>query len=324
MTTSVYYLLNALARRGGTYVMFDHIRTLRKHNINAQFLFVGSDWPGFEENLRTLNAADVPVAQINEVHAKGDFERAWFIAPETLSYTHYIQPLNIQNLVLHNQNPLYTHYYADDAKQINAQPNLKQIIVPSHYTKWKLQDMGINRPIDVVLPYIPDIFQAAEKPKDCINITCYTSKRADEIKLIQFYFESLRGTLPMPVNFFSISGSREDIAQAMAKSHIFLSLAKNESLGLMALESMASGCHVVGFSGFTEFERNDCLSPSNGDWVQEGEYHALAKKLEQAIFQAASGLPNPIIQAGQNMVNQRYRYPQFEAALLQAIGHLAA
>jgi len=70
------------------------------------------------------------------------------------------------------------------------------------------------------------------------------------------------------------------LADAMGKSAAFLSLQKGESVGLMALEAMASGCVCAGFTGTGGWAY---ATNENGFWAPEDDCLAAAEAISEAV-----------------------------------------
>ncbi len=88
--------------------------------------------------------------------------------------------------------------------------------------------------------------------------------------------------------------TRTDCAGAMAQACVYAALPHLESLGLMNLEAMASGCHVVGYTGHGGAEY---ATPENGDWIADGDHDGFVEKLRDALKLYESQQPNPKIAA---------------------------
>ena len=83
------------------------------------------------------------------------------------------------------------------------------------------------------------------------------------------------------VEWLEIDGlPHAQVLGCLQQSRYFVSLQHSEGLGLPALEAMAAGCLVVGFTGIggREYAR-----PDNGLWVADGDGPALLEALGQAL-----------------------------------------
>jgi glycosyltransferase involved in cell wall biosynthesis len=87
-----------------------------------------------------------------------------------------------------------------------------------------------------------------------------------------------------------LSGLGEgDVAQALGKAKVFLSLSRLEGFGLTPLEAMASGCVVAGFTGIGGREY---ATSENGFWVNEDDFSACVEALGKAVAMAVNGAEN--------------------------------
>jgi glycosyltransferase involved in cell wall biosynthesis len=75
------------------------------------------------------------------------------------------------------------------------------------------------------------------------------------------------------------------VADAMAQSAVFLSLARLEAHGMTALEAMASGCIVAGFAGL--HGGTDSATARNGFWADEDDVPGCVQQLARAVQLAA-------------------------------------
>lgn len=203
------------------------------------------------------------------------------------------------------QNPFYTDQSFPSAKALNQYP-FHAVLVPSDYTQRKLLALGVSKPFYVVYPFIDEQF--FPRPKT-LQIAYSARKRADDLQIFNFYYRSLADDLSIP--FVALNDlPREKVAEILGESAIYLATAKRESLGLMNLEAMASGCRVVGFSGFTD---DECIfNATNGDWVKEGEYQLLVEYLLNAIGDFKQNRSSPKIATAHQLVESRFRRVHFE------------
>ena len=296
---------------GGDFVNLEHIRALNKHGFSAKVLLMKNQTPQIIEAF----PKDIPVILFESGMSLNAHDI--FVLSEGIRVMYNkLSQTNAFHVVVHNQNPFYTHIGMDSAHDINRY-RITKIITPSHYTVKKLEEMGIIKPMAVISPYIPEYFKPAEKSNEEIRITYSRRKREEESKILLFYLRSLyRGKKALHIRNLT-NYKREEVAEEMSKAHIYASFAERESLGLMALEAMASGCHVVGFSGFTDFENQDVFNEENGDWVKEGEYKKFAEKLIEAIEQIENNTPSPKIENGLALVNSRFRQDRFEQEVVR-------
>lgn len=74
--------------------------------------------------------------------------------------------------------------------------------------------------------------------------------------------------------------SEHDMAAALGRAAVFLSLSRLDGFGLTPVEAMASGCVVAGFTGIGGREY---ATPQNGFWAEEDDFAACRTALRQAL-----------------------------------------
>lgn len=113
--------------------------------------------------------------------------------------------------------------------------------------------------------------------------------------------------------------SREGGARVLAQSAVYAAFPHLESLGLMCLEAMACGCHVVGYTGGggTEYA-ND----GNGFWIEEsGDHHkTFSKRIKKALDLVSAGETEQI--RGGLKTARQYSRPAFSASVREAYGKI--
>lgn len=110
-------------------------------------------------------------------------------------------------------------------------------------------------------------------------ITYMPRKRRDEAAAIDAALRR-RGKLG-GYRLEAIDGvSQEVVARMLAKSRIFISFLKNEALGFPAAEAMASGCIVVGFTGFGTEEY---FTSFTGVPVADGDLLGVVEAVEEVV-----------------------------------------
>lgn len=114
-----------------------------------------------------------------------------------------------------------------------------------------------------------------------LQVACVPRKRPMEAMAIR---DLLRACYPAEreVPWALVDGASEaQVAQVMAESAVFLSLARLEALGMTALEAMASGCLVAGFHGSPG--GSDAAAAGNGLWAPEDDVVACTAQLAEAL-----------------------------------------
>jgi len=136
---------------------------------------------------------------------------------------------------------------------------------------------GVADPV-VIRPAIRPVIGQADEKK--IQVCYMPRKRMIECGSViygfQYLYPQIAGT-----PFVSIHNRHpNDVAAIMAESAVFLSLSRNEGLGLPPLEAMAAGCVVVGYHGGGGL---DYATPANGRWYDEAMPDNLVHLLAETI-----------------------------------------
>ena len=132
--------------------------------------------------------------------------------------------------------------------------------------------------IDVVPPPIdPSLFRPEPKR---LRIAFLPRKLPEHAAFIRAVFRRRNPDLG-GVEWIEIANRHEEeVAEILASSAVFLSLAHREGLGMVALEAMACGCAVVGFHGMGGL---DYATPQNGRWFLSDELIACADALAEVV-----------------------------------------
>ena len=293
---TIYYGFSLPPVTGGDFVSLDHIAGLIRMGFDAKAFYGASD--------HGHSQFPVPVARLGTQFQPDDImvlgENHSFAAASAIP----------ARKVMHNQNPYMTFYGIASVAELNAYP-LAHILVSSDFGAACLRQMGVTKSIHRIRPALPDYF--APKPKK-LQIAYAPGKREMEANFLKGYF---RAVVPdyAHVPWIALSGlTRQACAAAMAESAVYAALPLLESLGLMSLEAMASGCHVVGYTGHggTEY-----ATPENGDWIVDGDHAAFAAALGAACRQFELGAASPKIEAGR-LTAARFNQTGFDNELAAA------
>jgi glycosyltransferase involved in cell wall biosynthesis len=111
--------------------------------------------------------------------------------------------------------------------------------------------------------------------------------------------------------------TQAQVAKSLGESLIFISLMKEEALGFPALEAMASGCVVVGYTGLGTREY---FTPETGIPIEEGDTPALVQAVESAVaeYEADPSRLDGMRREASRCVTARYSREAFRSGLLQA------
>lgn len=148
------------------------------------------------------------------------------------------------------------------------------------------------------------------------NIAMMPWKRMGEANAIRGFFKKLHPRHDT-IRWTTILNAHEDqVAEALGKASLFLSLSRGESVGLTPLEAMASGCLCAGFLGVGG---HAFATPGNGFWAADDDCVAAADQLAEAADIVLRGGPDlqRRLEAGRETARQ-WGYANFRVALEEA------
>jgi len=295
---SIYYVFTLPPISGGHFVALEHIAALNAFGFDAKAYYVGPP-EGFAKFTVPAVRAGAPLNP-GDVIVVGEDHKALLKELRNLACIK----------VLHHQAFFYTFAGFDSIADLAGYP-FARVMVPSSFSADRLKALGVTQPISRVRPAVPDYFTPGTKQ---LRIAFAPHKRMIEAGFLRGYFGARVPEYAHVPWVPLINMSRADCARAMRDCAVYAALPVLESLGLMSLEAMASGCHVVGYTGQggTEY-----ATPENGDWIAEGDHDAFVEKLRDALKLFESGTPNPKIEAGRASA-QQFNKAVFEKELRAA------
>ncbi|MDA9975781.1 glycosyltransferase [Alphaproteobacteria bacterium] len=274
----LYHLTRASGPSGGIKVMLEHVRVLRA---------AGFDAFAYTKNLEQRPVAfdiDVPFLTGSISIRANDI----IIRPETFS-AHDLVRAARGGLwqVVFVQNHFYCKHSLGEARNY-AELGVADIFCASSRIRRFLMENNVAEGV----PVIPcSIVKVPTNPSEKIErIIALPRKRPFEFDVIKHLF-ALRHPHLAVIPWVRIENlPHAEVLEALSKSTIFLSLQRFEGLGLPALEAMAAGCLVVGFTGDGG---DDYADESNGIWIKEDALEAAA----DGLAKAATGLRSDSIEA---------------------------
>lgn len=163
-----------------------------------------------------------------------------------------------------------------------------------------------------------DLFRYTEEKKR--KISYMPRKRAEEARLIDRTLRR-RGNIK-DYELVAIDGmSQARVAQELGESRFFISLMRREALGFPAMEAMASGAVVIGYTGFGTREYFDT---GTGVPVAEDDTAGIVDQVERAVASYDED-PAPweaIRQKANARIRERYAPEVFQNSLLRAMSTL--
>lgn len=195
-------------------------------------------------------------------------EDDWLVVPEVFPPSSFSALSRLPcRIVIHNQNPFYTFRGFPTLSVMNEFP-LSGGLCCSNFTRDTLLAWGSKIDWQVVRPKILEVFTTVPHLEKKRQIAYMPRKRPEDVALLRGVFSSMYpGHANVP--WVEIKDmSRVQVANILRDSLLFVSMSRNEGLGLPPLEAMASGCMVCGFHGGGGQEY---ASEHNGWWVSEGD-----------------------------------------------------
>lgn len=275
----IYYVFGAPPRTGGDYIATQHIAALNRMGFNARAFYSARD-EGWRQFNVPVALPGTPLGDL-DAFAIGEDQKVLF---QGLRNAPCIK-------VMHNQNPFYTFDGFADVEAVNAYP-FRHVICISDFCVDILKKLGVRHPMSRVRPPVPEFFKP--KPKK-FQIAYSPYKRGAEGSFLSGLFKVRFPQYAQVPWIPLINMSRETTASVMGETAIYAGLPLLESLGLMNLEAMASGCHVVGYVGHGGVEY---VTSQNGDWIDDGDHEGFVEKVGAACRLFESGDENPRIAAG--------------------------
>lgn len=242
-------------------------------------------------------APDVPIVDLNNVQLTSTdrwiVPEGW-LAPLTFGLTAHAQCL------IYVQNWAYLHGYLPQGILWQHLP--VRMLAVSYPVAYFIQETcGISA--EILRPSIDlDLFHPNARstftPEETVRIAWMPRKNKALAKQIQDIFEArlaLRGL--KKTEWIEIHGrSHQEVAEMLRSSHIFLATGFPEGCPLPPLEALASGCLLVGFTGFGGWDymrQSQGFLPEiplqktewsdNGFFVSDGDVFSAALALEKAV-----------------------------------------
>lgn len=260
--------------RGGVRVIYRHVELLREMGVDAA---VVHQRPGYRA---TWFAHRAPVLDARTL-AVGSQDV--LVVPELFGARLDELPPG-PRLVLFNQGPFYTFdgVSVEDSGRL-ADPRVSLVLTVSDYGAELLGHAFPDVPVHVARPVVDhSVFHPADGPPTRRRIAYATNRRHHERHQLLSILQ-LRGALAgweaVPV----AGMSEQEVAATLRSSTVFISMSEQDGFGLPPAEAMASGCYVVGFTGYGGREFFD---PAHCRPVPEGDLLALARAVEETVESA--------------------------------------
>ena len=297
----IYYLVDQRRIAGGIKVAYRHVATLRRNGLDAVIVHRVAERPDW------FAAPDVPVAAFSELA----FEAAdVVVVPEDARHSLRTMARLPPRKVMFCQN----HFYlasglveSSDLRGFGIEAVMTSGDEITGFLRWRLPDLPLST---VHLAIDPEIYRPL--PDKRLQFAAVPRKRPYEYRFIR---DMVSFGYPASERFGWVEltdASEAEVAQAMAGSAVFLSLARLEGVGLTGLEAMACGCAVAGFlgGGGREF-----ATAENGWWAPDDDCVAAARQLAACLEAVLDGAAATRVAAGRATA-ARYTLEREESELL--------
>ncbi|QHI96162.1 glycosyltransferase [Aristophania vespae] len=270
--------LNAFAKdifTGGIKTTYRHAALLNEEGIETVVLQPSGPPDLLKDPVQRALACKDVTLHAHDVAVYPETLNGWFKETVSLNWP--------CTKIIFCQNPFYFYSYNVTASDLKSW-GIKSIIVPSKWAEQSIQSViGFD---DVkVVPAVVDTALFYPRPKKLQIVSA--SWKWNDHKYISSYETLIKNCLKLKyphlaeVPWVNLSSYTENqVAELMGESAICLALGRSESLGLTALEAMASGCVTVGFHGEGGL---DFATPQNGFWHSPEDIEGLVGSLALAI-----------------------------------------
>ncbi|MEQ9334204.1 hypothetical protein, partial [Thalassobaculum sp.] len=234
----IYYLVDQRRIAGGIKVAYRHVATLRRNGLDAVIVHRVAERPDW------FAVPDIPIAGFSDL----TFEAADVVVmPEDARHTLRTMAGLPPRKVMFCQN----HFYlasglveTRDPRRLGIEAVMTSGDEIARFLRWRLPDLPLST---VHLAIDPDLYRPL--PEKRLQVAAVPRKRPYEYRFIR---DMVSFDCPASDRFGWVEltdASEAEVAQAMAHSAVFLSLARLEGVGLTGLEAMSCGCAVTGFLG---------------------------------------------------------------------------
>lgn len=267
MQRIVYLSWPATEISGGIKAAFQHVELLTEAGFEAVVASGDAAAPGwFETTARRIAIDDV---------APGDV----LVFPENNAALFKTFAGTSHRKLVFCQNPFLACQGLNGLASF-ADAGASHILCPSHsvlhFCRRRFPGMALG-----YTPFYVDHSRFTHRADKVLQIAAVPRKRPVEFGAISDLF---RASYPQHRDLpwvYMHKATETQVAQAMGRSAVFLSLARLEAHGMTTLEAMASGCLVAGFTGLAG--GTDSATIRNGFWAPEDDIPGCVDQLARAV-----------------------------------------
>lgn len=299
----VYFFMASPPITGGDLVYIKHIRALRQAGVDARVLYlpnqeIGRIFLDFPEDI-PLNLLDSKVVvSPGDIVVVGESQ-----GPFYRDLAHWLVPGTFNEhvkIVMFNQAVHWTANSFKNAQEFNGK-ELAGLICCSTYVEQYMHDslkvdlekvfrcVSVIAPITEIPAHIMQLSSSAQRskkkqpPKCRIAYFSRAMKRQSESDALPFLFLSAYPEYEDKVEFIRINAMPyEKTLTTLRSSDILITNGYFDSYNLSAIEGMACGCHVLGYTGLNA--PVPYFNSNNGWWFsEEGQLNKEIALVKQAV-----------------------------------------
>lgn len=305
---------------GGIKTTYRHALMLQREGFKVQVIQPGGAPPWLGREMVSL-VSPMVCSMITDLTAQDVL-----VFPETLRewYAEMIRASVRGKKVIFCQNPYYFFTY-QPSRQNLEEWGVRRILAPGAYAGRMLQTvLGLETPPAVTSPVVDgSVFRPRTKKLQIVVAHWKWRQQEPLPDYAQVIFQMLILKYPQFADVSRVSlqeKSEDEVAVLLGESAVCLSLGRLESLGVMALEAMASECIVVGYHGGGG---QDYATPQNGFWHSPEDMEGVVDSLATALSGFMTGNPAVMKKVEQGRLTARAYGPQrVSEQLRQAYGQL--
>lgn len=273
----LYFNMNTDAPSGGAQQIYRHVETLVAHGIPAFVCLHRRQSESWHES-----SAPCLIASEGQLRILSD---DIVVIPEVHRMPREFVQIGCRK-VLFCQNQFYTFVGIGETFPSWQDAGVHEALCVSPIIAQNLEEFGGFPAENVHIVRCPvDAAPHAPSPRP-LGIAYMPRRRGEDVALIRRAFIAAHPAFAdvpwLPIDKLPPA----EVAIALQRSAVFLSLSRREGFGLPPVEAMAAGCVVAGFHGHGGL---DYASPENGFWAAEDDPLDAARQLGRAVALAATG-----------------------------------
>lgn len=271
MPRILYVLVNEGGIQGGDKMILRHVEALRSLGFDA-WCYVAKQAPAWLAHQAPLVSGRIEADDL-------------VVLPDDASHQLRLSAKARWRTVIFSQNPYY--FATRGLEQVDAFPpeRAPRFIAVAPGLAATIRRLWPAAEVEIVRCFADERVFQPEGPK--LDVVLFAPrKRPLEAEIIEKLFGKLHPEHAQLQWTPILKRPEKEVATAMRRAALFLSLSRLESVGMTTLEAMASGCVCAGFLGVGGREY---ATPDNGFWVPDEDCLAAADALAEAAAVVREG-----------------------------------